>query len=237
MLGKSYAYSNADVGVVELRSEGLESVYLLLRQKSGERKEGTVRIFTLKCPAATLVLAVLATASLVASACGGGDSTEGPSAASTPTPTTGETTAASEPGAASSPSPTDPGDLGVFFPRRGQPLDAFPMSGLDGELIVDDAGCLRVVGKGARTVVPVWPYDHLLGTEGGDIYVLDGGNTVAKVGDEVTVVGADFGTSYGGPLVADREGGTIEGEPAKRELYGRCPGSYWLTGKVGKASR
>lgn len=54
---------------------------------------------------------------------------------------------------------------------------------------------------------------------------------MARVGDEVA--GASFGTSYGAPVIADREGSRIEGEWAKQELYERCPGSYWLAGKVG----
>lgn len=130
-------------------------------------------VHKLKRPTTVLMPPALVAASLLVPACGGsadiGEASTLADATMNDTdeaPTTAlgveETVSASRPDAPS-PSPTDPGALGVFFPRRAQPLDEFPMSGLDGELVVDDAGCLRVIHGGAA-IMPVWPYEYALGT-------------------------------------------------------------------------
>lgn len=186
-----------------------------------------------KRPAAMLALPVLVAASLVTTACGGGGAAKeekasgGGSTAGSPTPTpaptvrAGKTTAAPKPETV--PPPADPGVLGVFFPRQVPQRGDVPMAATSGELVVDGAGCLRLVYPDGDNQVPVWPSDYGLGAEDGEIYVLDGeGNAAARIGDLVRVGGGGVGTSL--------EGIAIVGEQTKRELYERCPSSYWIVG-------
>ncbi len=201
------------------------------REEETLQKEKTLQIFTLKRPAATLAFPVLAVASLfLVTACGGGTATEEPSGGGTtrgstttlaPSPTTGETTAASEADAISTSTSTD---SGLFFPEHE--AGPVPSSVGRGKLMVDQAGCIRLeTGAYDTAATIIWPPDYALETEGGEILILDKeGQVVTQVGDQLTIGGGGIGDSLEGVSGVD--------ERTRRELHERCPGSYFYAGEV-----
>ncbi len=107
-------------------------------------------------------------------------------------------------------------DLGVAFPKHGEPLNRRSEDvGGGGVLVLDDVGCLRLGGGGgpeadvSRTqTVPIWPRDFDLALEGGEVLIVDAeGEEVARVGDKVEMNGAP-----------------MEAVPPQQELVERCPG-------------
>ena len=107
----------------------------------------------------------------------------------------------------------------IFFPRlkKGAGFDAL----LDGRLVVDGAGCLRI-GSGESTV-PLWMRGWELETADGGPRVLDDrGRTVGRVGEKVKLGGGEVtdGMVEGGAMVGGRR--------TARELLERCPGDYFL---------
>ena len=109
---------------------------------------------------------------------------------------------------------------GVAFPRQG------PVEGprvvmqalLIGRLVLVD-GCLRIESlHGGESMLPIWPPEFGLATEGEQIQVLDGeGRVVARVGEEVYMGGG---------------GGSAEGlaECVREQLPPACTGPYWIVG-------
>ena len=96
-------------------------------------------------------------------------------------------------------------DLGVAFPKHGEPLNRRSEDvGGGGVLVLDDVGCLRLGGGGgpeadvSRTqTVPIWPRDFDLALEGGEVLIVDAeGEEVARVGDKVEMNGAPMEEVY-----------------------------------------
>ena len=157
----------------------------------------------------SLALSVAAFA-LVVTSCGSGTATEDDNKGGA---TTKEATTASAPSE----------EAEVFFPKQ-RPRDDVGLAGFHGRLILDDEGCLRVTtaseGPGAT---PVWPADYELHAAGGEVRILDDKSRVAaKVGEDVSIIGAEVGSSPHGLLAVD--------EKTARELEERCPGDYWIVG-------
>lgn len=187
-----------------------------------------MQIFALKRLAATLVLPMLATASLLVAACAGSTATKEPpegdsttrGSTTSPVPTTGETTAVSESNATSASTPTD---SGLFFPEHE--AGPAPLSVGQGELMVDHAGCIRLdPGASGPADTVIWPPDYALETEDSEILILNGeGGVVARVGDQVEIGGGGIGNSLEGVAGID--------ERTKRELIERCPGQYFYAGE------
>ena len=77
----------------------------------------------------------------------------------------------------------------------------------------------------------LWPAKFGLDKRGGSIVVLDGeGRVVARVGDKVEM---------GGGAVDRRtlEGNEVLDEQTERELFERCPGTYWLVSDLQASQR
>lgn len=149
---------------------------------------------------------------LLAAACTAGPSQDGDSPAapsSTTTVTTPQTSTNPE----------------VFFPTV-RALNAVPEAGLEGKLVLDQKGCLRIkAAADVRGVVPLWPSYFKLDTEGGDVRVLnEDGRVVAQVGERVFMGGGQIGekTLRGNDLMGERE---------LRELRERCRGIHFLVGE------
>jgi len=107
----------------------------------------------------------------------------------------------------------------IFFPRlkKGAGFEAE----LDGRLVVEGAGCLRI-GSGESTV-PLWMRGWELETgEGGPRVLPRPFRTVGRVGGKVALVG--------GYLTAGmvEDGAMVGGRRTARELLERCPGDYFL---------
>lgn len=88
---------------------------------------------------------------------------------------------------------------------------------LEGGTLTLVDGCLRVTSTGESNLI-IWPPEVALRTDGGDVRVVDAARrVVARVGEEVRLSGGQLQAV--GP-------GLREAPPA------RCPGPYWLTGRV-----
>lgn len=126
-------------------------------------------------------------------------------------------------------SPPDPtlvpspyGDL-FFAEHRGSD---FPSARLEGRLIVDEEGCLRLAGmsQGAGETI-IWAPWYDLKVEGGEVRVLDPeGKIVATVGDSVVMGGGQVGPKLSGTSGVS--------ERTARALEERCPGLYAFMGEA-----
>jgi hypothetical protein len=116
---------------------------------------------------------------------------------------------------------TSSSDKGLFFPRHKK--GEVPAALAGGKLVLDHEGCIRLVTAGNRPgATLIWPPAYAARTEGGEIRILDeGGQVVARVGDEVRIGG---GFIRGAKAL---EGISGVDEQTKRELIERCPGSYY----------
>jgi hypothetical protein len=111
----------------------------------------------------------------------------------------------------------------VFFPQQRRPVGIGPAAGAVGKLVVDDDGCIRLKPTPKDPgYIPIWPAEFELEVAGGEIRILDGmGQVVAKVGEEVDLMGGEAGSSLEGFGIVDKR--------TKRELYERCRlRSYWF---------
>lgn len=109
---------------------------------------------------------------------------------------------------------------GVAFPRQ-KPVEGIVremVSLLIGDLVLVD-GCLRVNSIYRDTsYLPVWPPEFTLGSQDGEIQVLDGaGQVVARVGQEVRMGGG------GGSA-------TSLADCVRQQLPADCVGPYWFVG-------
>jgi hypothetical protein len=93
----------------------------------------------------------------------------------------------------------------VFFPQQRRPVGLGPASGAVGKLVVDNDGCIRIkLGPNDPGYIPIWPARFELEVAGGKIRILDGmGRLVAKVGQEVDLMGGEAGSSLGGFDIVD----------------------------------
>ena len=109
----------------------------------------------------------------------------------------------------------------ILFPRMKSSTghDA----GIVGNLVADEAGCLRLRGGTGNGMVPLWMRGWELKTGGGVTRVLDDqGRTVGRVGGKVAL---------GGSGVRKRmleDDALVDGRTTMRDLLERCPGDYWL---------
>ncbi len=87
-----------------------------------------------------------------------------------------------------------------------------------GDVVVDGAGCIRMDGPDAHTVI--WPRGYRLAPDDADLRVLDGdGRIVGVLGGHFELGGGEVPVLHDGiPLTAaDRE-----------RLERTCPGRYWI---------
>ncbi len=149
-------------------------------------------------------------------ACGGGPPAERPATTRATDPVT--TPSSPEPTTAAPSSEAE-----IFFPQQKPDLDRMDAMG-GGELVLDEAGCLRMEGgteADPYSEVPVWPADYELDTSGDEVRVLDArGRLRARVGEEVAMGGGGATEDLGGV-----------DERTKLELRERCPGTYFIVGE------
>jgi hypothetical protein len=117
----------------------------------------------------------------------------------------------------------------VFFPQQRRPVGIGPAAGGVVKLVLDDDGCIRFKPLPKDPgLIPIWPAEFELDVRGGEIRILNGrGRVVAKVGQEVNMMGGEAGGS-------SLEGYNIVDKRTKRELYERCRLRYYwfVTGNV-----
>ncbi|MCB8928224.1 MAG: hypothetical protein H6652_21675 [Ardenticatenaceae bacterium] len=105
----------------------------------------------------------------------------------------------------------------IYFPRQA-PAVAGMDALLEGTLVLDDNGCLRVQHESvslAEAPVVIWHYDFSLEIEGETITVLNGnGEPVGRVGEW------------------SRMGGGESSAIAEPEMPEACPGPYWILGSI-----
>lgn len=105
----------------------------------------------------------------------------------------------------------------IYFPRQA-PAVAGMDALLEGTLVLDDSGCLRVQHESlplAEAPVVIWHYDFSLQISGEEIVVLNGdGEPVGRVGEWSRLGGGHSSTVL---------------EPAMPEA---CPGPYWILGSI-----
>ncbi|MAU01830.1 MAG: hypothetical protein CL608_32235 [Anaerolineaceae bacterium] len=112
---------------------------------------------------------------------------------------------------------TGPNGQTIQFPRQ-----ALAVAGMDalleGTLILDNSGCLRVQHESvplSEAPVIIWHYDFSLEIDGEEIIVLNGeGEPVGRVGEWTRMGGGESGTVI---------------EP---EMPEACPGPYWILGSI-----
>lgn len=94
----------------------------------------------------------------------------------------------------------------VLLTRSPDADPLWPTMGTGGELVVDEQGCVRLQTPGAMDdFLLEWPPGFSLGTDGGELLVLDDeGQEVARVGEEIAV-GGGSGTSSEGRGDVPRE--------------------------------
>ena len=116
----------------------------------------------------------------------------------------------------------------MFFPTLRPRASGAPDSLGIGTLIVDGRGCLRLRSVGEGSATPLWPPGFELRTGNGGVRVLDArGRLRAKVGERVRL-----GGGYTKRSILEQIDDPLQGMAA-RELYERCPGSYFLTQEEG----
>lgn len=113
---------------------------------------------------------------------------------------------------------TGPDGRTIYFPRQA-PAVAGMDALLEGTLILDDNGCLRVQYESvslAEAPVVIWHYDFSLAVEGETITVLNGaGEPVGRVGEWTRMGGGGGGPTLAAP-----------------EMPEACPGPYWILGST-----
>lgn len=124
--------------------------------------------------------------------------------------------------------------VATTIPVTPAPVVAFPQQAptpgprtmlaalVDGTLVLVD-GCLRVRRANGTSDLVIWPPEVALRTDGGAIQIVDaGGRVAARVGAPIAM--------GGGQLSTVPSHGLREAPPA------RCPGPYWLTGEIARAT-
>ena len=105
----------------------------------------------------------------------------------------------------------------IYFPRQA-PAVAGMDALLEGTLVLDDSGCLRVQHESvslAEAPVVIWHYDFSLAIDDEQITVLNGaGEPVGRVGEW------------------SRMGGGESSAVVEPEMPETCPGPYWILGSI-----
>jgi hypothetical protein len=103
----------------------------------------------------------------------------------------------------------------IYFPKQ-PPVGAYMQALLEGQLVLDPDGCLRVEAMGIYSYLVLWHHDFELRIDGDSIEILDGnGQVVAGVGEAVSMGGG--GSSAG----------SIPDMPIEA-----CPEPYWALGDI-----
>lgn len=106
----------------------------------------------------------------------------------------------------------------IYFPRQA-PAVAGMDALLEGTLVLDDNGCLRVKYENvslAEAPIVIWHYDFALTVDGETITVLNGeGEPVGRVGEWTRLGGGGGGSTLAAP-----------------EMPEACPGPYWILGST-----
>lgn len=112
----------------------------------------------------------------------------------------------------------DPADPpGTIFIVESQLPGAYYDAMVRGRLVRDGAGCLRLDGAGALTVI--WPLGSTIEIRNGEIYVLNReGQQLAKVGDQ-TELGGRHSDTIDRVYLSERD---------RHLALNHCPGEYWL---------
>lgn len=113
---------------------------------------------------------------------------------------------------------TGPDGQTIYFPRQA-PAVAGMDALLEGTLVLDDVGCLRVQYETvslAEAPIVIWHYDFSLEFDDETITVLNGaGEPVGRVGEWTRLGGGGGGSTLAAP-----------------EMPEACPGPYWILGST-----
>lgn len=105
----------------------------------------------------------------------------------------------------------------IYFPRQAPAIESMAAL-LEGRLILDDNGCLRVQPEGASSgnaPVVVWHYDFTVTVKDDEITIWNGmGEPVGRVGEWT------------------RMGGGQSRNLAQPAMPADCPGPYWILGQI-----
>lgn len=102
----------------------------------------------------------------------------------------------------------------IYFPKQA-PTNVHMTALLEGQLTLDDKGCLRVEAGGGKGSLVIWHYEDALRVTAGAIEVLNGdGQVIARVGEPVSMGGGEGSTML-----------NIPGMPIVD-----CPGPSWIAG-------
>lgn len=106
----------------------------------------------------------------------------------------------------------------IYFPRQA-PTNVYMDALLEGTLILDPDGCLRIAGDSGDPILILWHHNFSLNFVEETIEVLNGdGQVVARVGEPVRMGGGETSAS------------TVPGLPG-----GVCEGPFWALGDIVKA--
>ncbi|MGH2541383.1 MAG: hypothetical protein ACRDIB_01215, partial [Ardenticatenaceae bacterium] len=110
---------------------------------------------------------------------------------------------------------TGPEGQTIYFPRQAPPA-AYMEALIEGTLVLDENGCLRLEGVSSDGALVIWHHNFELHIESDTIEVLDGaGQVVGRVGDPLRAGGGE------GPSVYP-----LDMPPST------CPGPYWILGEI-----
>mgnify|MGYP001053328658 CR=1 FL=1 len=113
-------------------------------------------------------------------------------------------------------------DGGAYFIRQPEKPGAVMEALFLGQVVKDEAGCLRLQSPADATVV--WPYRSSLGARDDGLWVVD------AAGKEIGRIGGAF--RFGGGEVPFLHEGLGFHEPERSAIHARCPGRYWIVGEV-----
>lgn len=109
----------------------------------------------------------------------------------------------------------------VFLTQNVEPeavMDAL----FEGDVVLDDVGCLRLDAPDRHTVV--WPVGFSLEVDGDDLTVRDAeGRTVGSIGGTFRLGGGEVERLHEGIAMAPSD---------KTKAEERCPGRYWIVGEA-----
>jgi hypothetical protein len=80
-----------------------------------------------------------------------------------------------------------------YFPVQKEVAEVGMLSRLEGKLVIDDAGYIRVNGMNNFPPLIIWPYGYSLKIEREEVWIInDKGQAVARVGDHVILGGGEL---------------------------------------------
>lgn len=116
------------------------------------------------------------------------------------------------------PDPRAAGLDGIVLLTLDEPQEAWMSALYRGDVVVDEAGCLRLAGPDAPTVI--WPEGyHLAPTIEGPEVRDASGHYVGRVNDHFTLGGGEVPYLHSGIPMSDAD---------RRWAREQCPGRYWI---------